>query len=157
MESNLHPEDWVEILNQAYPIEFGWIGIDSSNRVSYFSTFNRAYTPKKALLSFELYLELSELINNLPEVSSSQLYSKEKGRFDIWHFHSRRGLIGYDYEDAHRMPGERFNRYDLLTVPDTPIDFNSIPGIEQYKPIIPHFDLIFSSHILFEDLRRTEH
>jgi len=156
MEYNLNQEDWVDILNQSYPIEFGWIGVDSSNQVGFFSTFNQAYTPKKVLLSFELYVELSELINNLAEISSSQLYSKEKGRFDIWHFHSRRGLIGYDYEDAHRKQPERLNRYDLLTVPGTPIDFNSIQGIAQYNPIIPRFDLVFSGNIPFEDLRRTE-
>jgi hypothetical protein len=155
MESNLYPEDWVDILNQSYPIEFGWIGVDSYNHVGYFSTFNRAYTPKRVLTSFEQYLELAELINNLPEISSSQLYSKEKGRFDGWHYHSRRGLIGYDYQDAHRNLHERLNRYDLLTVPGTPIDFDSIPAIEQYKPIIPRFHLIFNSNILFEDLRRA--
>ena len=156
MESNLNHEDWVAILDQTYPIEFGWIGVDSSNQVGYFSTFNQAYTPKKVLSSFEQYLELAELINNLPEISSSQLYSKEKGRFDNWHFHSRRGLFGYDYEDAHRKPHEELNRYDLLTVPVAPIDFDSILGIERYKPIIPRFDLVFSSNILFKDLMETE-
>lgn len=156
MESNLHPEDWVEILNQSYPIEFGWIGVDNLNHVGYFSTFNQAYTPKKVLSSFEQYLELAELINNLPEISPSRLYSINKGRFDNWHFHSRRGLFGYDYEDAHRKPHEKLNRYDLLTIPDNPIDFNSIPGIEQYEAIIPRFDLVFSSNILFEDMRKTE-
>ncbi|MBN9385038.1 MAG: hypothetical protein J0H74_30060 [Chitinophagaceae bacterium] len=156
MESNLNHEDWVAILNQAYPIEFGWIGVDSSNQVGYFSTFNQAYTPKKAVSSFEMYLELAELINNLPEISSSQLYSKEKGWFHNWHFHSRRGLFGYDYEDAHRKQHEQLNRYDLITVPDTSIDFNLISGIERYKPIIPHFDLVFSGNIPFEDLMKTE-
>jgi|GEM_PF-1055366 len=155
MESNLYHEDWVDILNQAYPIEFGWIGVDSSNQVGYFSTFNQAYTPKKVLLSFELYLELAELINNLPEISSSQLYTKEKGWFDYWHFHSRRGLIGYDYQDAHRKQHEKLNRYDLITIPGTPIDFDSISGIERYKPIIPRFDLVFSDNILFKDLMET--
>src|SRR5258706_15267289 len=101
MESNLNHEDWVAILDQAYPIEFGWIGVDSSNQVGYFSTFNQAYTPKKVLSSLEQYLDLAELINNLPEISFSQLYSKEKGRFNNWHFHSRRGIFGYDYQDAH--------------------------------------------------------
>src|SRR6187402_3732366 len=118
MQANLHQEDWADILDQAYPIEFGWIGVDNLNRVGYFSTFNRAYTPKKVLSSFEEYVKLAECINNLPEISSSLLCTKEKGWFDHWHFHSRRGLIGYDYWDAHRKPHEQLNRYDLITIPD---------------------------------------
>jgi len=156
MQSNLNSEDWGAILIQAYPIEFGWIGVDISNQVAYFSTFNQAYTPKKVLSSFEQYLELAGSLNNLQETSSSQLYTKEKGWFHDWHFHSRRGLFAYDYWDAHRKQSEKLSRYDLITVPAVPIDFNSIPGIEQYKPIIPHFDLEFGDNILFEDLRKNE-
>jgi hypothetical protein len=85
MQSSLSQEDWISILNQTYPIEFGWVGVDSNNHVGYFSTFNRGYTPKKVLSSFEAYLGLGELINNLPEISSTHLYIKEKGWFNIWH------------------------------------------------------------------------
>jgi len=40
MESNLNHEDWVSILNQEYPIEFGWLGVDSSNHVEILISLN---------------------------------------------------------------------------------------------------------------------
>jgi hypothetical protein len=76
--------------------------------------------------------------------------------FHDWHFHSRRGIFGYDCWDAHRKQHEKLNRCDLLTVPDIPIEFDSIPGIERFKPIIPRFDLVFCGNILFKDVMETE-
>jgi hypothetical protein len=156
MQSNLIYEDWIEILNQSYPIEFGWVGVDNNSHIAYFSTFNQAYTPKKAILSFEKYLRLAELINDLPEISSSTLYTKQKGWFHDWHFHSRRGLFAYDWLDAHRNQEDRKNRYDLLTVPDNPIDLSSISGIEQFDSILPRFNLFFGDNISFSDLQNSE-
>ena len=44
---------------------------------------------------------------------------KESGGYEDWLAHSRRGLYGYDYQDAHRVIP--CGQYDLLTVPSIPI------------------------------------
>lgn len=156
MNSYISEEDWAGIVNQTYPIEFGWIGVDIANRLGYFSNFNQAYTPKKVFSSLEEYLKLAELINNLPEITTSQPYIDRKGRDDHWHYYSRRGIPAYDYEDVHREAHEKKDRYDLITVPDVRITCNEIPGIEEFEAIIPRFDIIFSGNLSFKELQRSE-
>jgi hypothetical protein len=157
MNSYISEEDWDHIVNQSFPIEFGWIGVDISNRLGYFSNFNEAYMPKKVVSSFGQYLKLAELINSLPEITASQLYVDRKGPwYDDWHYYSRRGIPAYDYHDVHREAHEKKDRYDLITVPDIRITCREIPGIEEFEAIIPRFDIIFCGHLSFKELQRSE-
>jgi hypothetical protein len=156
MESNLTEQEWTWVVKKENPIEFGWIGVDQSGHIGYFSTYGQAYIPNKVLLSYQHYIGLADFVNNLPEIGSSTLCTKQKGWFDDWHLHSKKGLIGYDFQDIHRNIRDRLNQYDLITVPSIFIIFESIPGIEKYHGIIPHFSLDFSEDLLFDDLKNTE-
>jgi len=113
--------------------------------------------PKKILTSYEKYIELAELINNLPEIGSSALYIKAKGSFRSWHYLSRRGLVGYDYWDIHRKEADRLSRYDLITIPSTPTSYESIAGLKAFEDIIPRFRLDFRRDIPFKDLQENEY
>lgn len=156
MESNLTKQEWSDLINRANPLEFGWIGIDQLKQIAYFSTFGRAYIPDKVMSSYDRYIELAEFVNNLPEICSSKLYTKEKGRFNIWHFHSKRGLIAYDFLDVHRNENERLNRYDLITFPERPITYDLIPNMALYNDIIARFSLDFNNNTSFKDLQAAE-
>lgn len=156
MEQYINEEDWENIVVQGYPMEFGWIGVDAAYQVGYFSTYNRAWMPQKVVSSHERYLQLAALINDLPDMGGSRQYTNRKGMYSYWHDYSRKGLIAYDYSDAHRKWADRLNQYDLITVPENGIDFLSIQGVLDYRDIIPKFNITFGDDIGFDLLQAAE-
>jgi hypothetical protein len=156
MEAELTREDWETVVNRTHPIEFGWIGADQYGRLGYFSTYGKAYIPNRVLFSFKKYLGLANLINSLPDIGRSTLYIKSKGWFDDWHLHSRQGIVGYDYQDAHREVAKQLNRYDLISIPEHYLKLDSNNDILSFEDIIPRFQTTFDDNLSFETLQKAE-
>ena len=147
-------EIWNAIKNQSYDLEFDWFGIDKVGQISVFSSFNRGYTPKKAILSQEKYFQLQKLILNLPIITKAITFTNEKGNFSDWISYSEKGLFAFDYQDAHRV--NKTDLYDLITKPIKPLLASHIKELNYFIEIIPVFDLIFENNISFEDLKNFE-
>lgn len=150
----MNNETWNAIENQSYDLEFDWFGIDKLGQISVFSSFNRGYIPKKAILSQEKYFQLQRLILNLPNITKAITYTNEKGNFCDWISYSEKGLFAFDYLDAHRV--DKTNLYDLITKPVKPLLISNIKEINYFIEIIPVFDLIFEDNISFEDLKNFQ-
>lgn len=150
----MNNETWNAVRNQSYDLEFDWFGIDKIGQISAFSSFNRAYVPKKAISSLEKYLQLQKLIIDLPNFTTAKIHTTEKGNFSDWISYSEKGIFGFDFHDVHRI--NKINQYDLITKPNEPLLVSSIDKINYLMDAIPVFNLIFENDISFNVLKNCE-
>jgi len=149
-KTNLSHKDYALVAAKLTLIEFDWFAIDKLGQVAVFSSVTSGYIPEKVFSSYETFAGLTSLLNALPRFANVQIVTKELGGMDLWLEWSQRGLYAYDYIDVHRTM--KFDRYDLIAVPEQPLLKKVIAQIEQFKEVIPTFNLIFSSDIQFSQL-----
>jgi len=142
------------VINRMYEIEYDWFGVDNLNQIAIFSSIGKGYIPAKALSSYDKYMGLDDLMYHLPNITNPVVLMKERKNNSYWEKQSQKGLFAFDYFDIHRK--QKFEQYDLVSVPATPINFNSIPDIDLYTEIISRFNLIFQGNISFIDLQKAE-
>ena len=143
-------ELWEVMVNQTYEMEFDWVGMDKIGQVGIFSSFNRGFIPDCVKLSYSKYCDLADLINFLPEVTDSIKVNIGQGILTDWINFSKKGLFGFDYQDAHRV--SKLNQYDLMTRPLKALKANELNALVDYKDIIPRFDFVFDNNISFDKM-----
>jgi hypothetical protein len=134
---------WQAVVEQSDAFEFDWYGIDRTGHVAAFSSYGRGVIPSVVKTFRESYNALYELIAALPDSAQAELVYKGNGQYDDWLAYSRRGLYGYDYQDAHRaIP---LGQYDLLTVPATSIHVTDLKLVDELHRIMPRIDVVFGA------------
>lgn len=151
----INEELWHAIISHSYDIEFDWIGIDNTENLGIFSSFNRGWIPKLTISSFEKYQKLASIINNLPFTTKATQFTSEKGHFRDWIEYSKKGIFAFDYQDIHRT--EKFDRYDLISLPKIPIKLNQLNDCDSIIDILPRFNLPFDNNLSFKDLEKSLH
>ena len=124
---------WEVMVNQTYEIEFDWIGIDSIDQIGIFSSFNKGFIPDCFKLSYSKYCDLADLINSLPDISDSIIVFTGQGIFTDWINFSKKGLFGFDYQDAHRVT--KLNQYDLITRPLKALNANDLKTLVDFMEL----------------------
>jgi len=143
--------EWKSLKDNNDYAEFDWFGIDRVGNIGMFCSFGIGPVPKIVWSSLELYNELYEIIENLPEVTQPQLVYKGNGYFTDWLAYASKGLFAYDYHDIHRT--KKLKQYDLIAVPDNPTKIedlmlsqkliNYIPKLRVEFPVIGNIENIY--------------
>ena len=154
MRSILSFSEWNDVINRLYEIEYDWFGVDNLGQIAIFSSIGKGYIPTKAPSSYDKYIGLDDLMYYLPDITGAVVVMKEKRDNSYWEKQSTKGLFAYDYFDFLRK--QKLEQYDLVSIPVTPLRFDSIPDIDSYIEIIPRFNLIFQNDISFRDLEQAE-
>jgi hypothetical protein len=148
--SALSFENWTDVSKGATFIEFDWIGIDNQGQIGIFSSVTQGYIPSKVFSSYESYVGVYNLLSDRQSLTAAQIISKEPGIKDFWRDWAQKGLFAYDYLDIHRT--EKFDRYDLIAIPRSPLLVGEIPEVNEFINIIPQFNFAFSGNIQFGQL-----
>lgn len=148
-------ENWIDISKGASWSEFEWIGIDNSGQIGVFSSASMGYIPPKVFSSYDAYIVCDSVLYGLPVFTNAKLFTKESGRFDDWLDFSTKGLFGCDYQDIHRKL--KFDRYDLISIPEKPLLVDALPEIEAFNEIVPRFNISFNGDLSFSQLREAEY
>lgn len=151
---NEQNSNWNNIVNQNYDAEFDYIAIDKIGQIAVFSTFNRGYKPTCVTSSLEKFLELDYYLNQLPKISESLYIKTDKNEIDFqdWVDYSSLGLFAYDNQDVYRE--KKLNQYDIICQPKNPLKIESTL-LENFKEIIPVFNLVFGGDLKFEILEKS--
>jgi len=149
-------ETWNAVIDKSYDVEFDWFGIDKLGRIAVFSSLNRGFIPEKVTSSFEKFVEFEQQIKRLPKIGSAKIYTKNAGDFSDWKIYAEKGLISFDYQDAHRV--EKTNSYDLIAKSKILLSILNIQDLNYFFEILPEFDLDFDdieNQISFADLKNS--
>ena len=146
--------DWIAVSEGSNHVEFDWIGIDYQGQIGIFSSIGMGYIPRKVFNSYESYIGLNNFLFDQGRSPTAEIISKESGCKDFWLNWALKGLFAYDYHDVHRKG--KFDRYDLIAIPGSPLLVRSVPEIISFDEIIPRFNLTFSTDILFKRMKESE-
>jgi hypothetical protein len=135
--------EWQTIIAQTDEVEFDWYGVDRLGHVAVFCSYGRGVIPQAVKVCRDTYNALYHFMEALSEVTDAHLVYGGAGRYDDWIHYSKRGLFGYDYQDAHRSAP--LGQYDLLTVPLKPVGLSDLGVPKVLLPIIPLVDVEFGA------------
>ncbi|WP_149206766.1 hypothetical protein [Flavobacterium johnsoniae] len=80
---NYDKEDWINIVNQTYDMEFDYLAIDKIGQIAVFSTFNRGYIPECVTSSLEKFSALDNYIETISMTSETVFIKKRKTKVII--------------------------------------------------------------------------
>jgi len=116
------------VIDREYPegIDCVWLASDSRGSVAAFVTAGVGPIPVSALNHQRFSMcDTEKLINDLPVVSGVQLLISVK-RPDDFVAIAERGLFVYDWRDAHRTEREATRVYELVAIPEKPIEVRAL-------------------------------
>lgn len=148
MITKLSKEEWEALQTFTYQVEFDWIGLDKIGQLGIFSSVGTGFIPPKSISSFEKYVELCLIIDDMPVVTEVVVNTLIDANFSDWIRYSEKGFFAFDNQGSHDKKNSEC--YTLITVPKIPITIQSTSFLEQYQSIIPEFDFTFSGDIPFE-------
>ena len=134
---------WDEMIKHgAYAEELDWFAYDNSGHIGVFTAVGFAPIPYKVKMSFENYINLKEIIELLPTVTSSKLVTIEVGDFSSWLSNANKGLFAFDFQDFSRATLK--NQYDLIASPSTPLNLQDLKLPQNILSSIIKLDCNFS-------------
>ncbi|MFK7971147.1 MAG: hypothetical protein AB8F95_12305 [Bacteroidia bacterium] len=123
-------------------LELDWFGIDQNGLLGVFSSAGPGYIPEQVKASRLNYIELLSEIENLPFRFKPILKTREKGIFIDWMEYAQQGLIGFDYQDVHRVV--KTAKYDLISIPETLLTVDELYIRKSLINLIPRFRIDFN-------------
>jgi hypothetical protein len=144
---------WKCITNPEYEMEFDYIGIDILGQVALFSTFNTGFIPDCVIRSRALYNDLATFLETLTVSSDALKIETKEGQYDEWEEYARKGIFAYDNENIHST--NNVDRYHLIYKLLKPINISGLSGLQNFKTIIPSFNLEFKDSLTFDELKNA--
>ncbi|GAA5787421.1 hypothetical protein [Chitiniphilus shinanonensis] len=120
-----------------------WLGRDSLGRMAAFVTAGVGPIPKDVLSKIGMpILDIEQFIcDSLPKSTTGKMLI-DVPRPDDFLDLSNRGFFVYDWPDVHRKFSERSGCYELISVPEAPINIEDVPNFKNLR-IYEKFDLEF--------------
>ena len=111
-----------------YDLECVWLAQDRDGHLGAFVTGGRGPIPIQFLDSRRIPVQdIEELILDLPCISTAHLLVPYK-RPDDYVAIAERGIFTYDWSDVHRTKLESGHAYELIAMPNRPIQVDALPG-----------------------------
>jgi len=136
-------QDWIQMTSTGtFYLETDWIGVDKNGHVGVFTAIMSAAVPSVVKTSFKQYVNLKNIISQLPQICDARLSDRKNESDDDWLDYSEKGLYVYDFSDVYRK-GQN-SQYYLISTPTAPITIGSLNLKPELLELIPRFNCYFS-------------
>lgn len=131
------PEHWPTSSFDVEGLEFDWFAQDRTGQLAVFTSAGKGFIPRSVFsASVGPYNDFVSAIANRA-VSAAILEFSGDGRFQDWREFAEHGLFSYDFQDLHRVGGEKRDGYDLMYGPSIPATVADLPvHVVSYLPVL---------------------
>jgi hypothetical protein len=107
-------------------LDYAWLACDTEGRVARFTNAGEGPIPIVVIANRELADEAEVLTRNLPFITDQEMRVNLPDPTDFIEI-ARRGLFGFDWRDATRVPACRLGCYEIVSRPLRPVQVEDLP------------------------------